>query len=182
MTTTTDEMLAALSTKAEKATAAAAAAEQEYADLRVKVQESAWALGWQHSIGSVMEEMLEELGLQGRPTRVGGTAKVRLTVRLPEGLSGDPYIASLSGSGIGTASALTVTQERSVTVGSIYLPAGTEVDSGRCWCDVLDEHADPEQVVKAVREYHGWTEGPQVEVLALRCNGHPCSNRERTDD
>lgn len=172
-------MMAALSTKAEEATAAAAAAEQEYADLRVKVQESAWALGWQHSIGSVMEEMLEELGLQGRPTRVGGMAKVRITVRLPDGLGIQTYVERLAERGVGTEADLTVTSERNVNVGHVHLPTGTDVGHGQCWCNLLDEHADMEQVTKAIREYNGWPQDTQVEVLALRCSGYDCQNTAR---
>lgn len=177
MTTTTDEMTHLLSTKADELTAAATAAEDEYAALRVKVQESAWALGWQNSIGSVMEEMLEELGLQGRPTRTDGQAKVRLTVGLRHGV-GDHYVGSLAGNGIQTGLPMVVAQERSLRAPNIHLPTGTILEDG-CYCQSLDEDADWEEVAKAIREYNDWTD-VQVEVLALRCSGHACRNMPRT--
>ena len=178
MTTTTDEMMALLATKAEEATASLQAALDEYTALRTKVQESAWALGWQNSIGPVMEDMLAEIGLEGRPERVAASVKCRLTVTVPNGVD----LRSEGTSPLLRGAPMQVTQERVMQMGPIYLPRGTDSDNG-CYCAAIDEHADPEQVRHAIREYNGWTDVSErfdFEVLAIRCRGYDCRNVQRT--
>ena len=178
MTTTTDEMMSALSAKADEVTAAATTALDEYANLRIKVQESAWALGWQNSIGPVMENMLSELGLAGRPHRAPAYIKIRLDVTLPGGVN---FLPAGAADRLMTSAPMRVAQERTVRVTPIYLPRGTEL--GACYCAAIDEHADPEQVRKAVKDYHGWTDDVEnfdFEVLAIGCCGDACRNADRT--
>lgn len=181
MTTTTDDLTTALRLRVQETVERAEREVKEYADLRAKVQESAWALGWQHSIGSVMEQMLDELGLEGRPHRVRVATKVRLTVRLEQGLGNAERLPD-NIFNLRLRHPMELSQVRPEARGTAHLPREVGINPSNppgCYCSVLDEHVDMAQVEKAVRENNGWGE-EGVEILAVRCTGAYCENRDRT--
>lgn len=178
---TTTEMLTALQASVEAIESRVGEADSDYEATRTKVQETAWELGWQHGIGTVMEEMLGRLDLQPRPARVEMIVKCEVRRHITDGVMINRVIVDLGtqAGGMRHGDPLTITQQQESSVGAIRL-LGTSMHGyvvSRCHCADIEQYTTEEQRQQVVTDY--WGSRDHL-LLAYRCGSHECQNRERT--
>lgn len=178
--TTTESMLTALRTSVEAIEARATAADADYQSTREKVQETAWELGWTHGVGPVMEQMLDQLGLQPRPARVDIVAKYEVGRTLTD-RGTIRTVVDMASAGLRYGVPTKVTQERESTISSIRLTGvgQGDVPVERCYCEDIERYTTHEQRQQHLNDYYGGGE-TGLTLLAWRCAHYTCPNVERT--
>jgi hypothetical protein len=174
-------MLSGLSNLRDTEAAQADGAEGQIEATRIKVQETAWQLGWSNGIGTALDDMLREMGLQPRPARRSIWAKIERSFPIDDPRSLSIWLRDNNGPAISRQVVTRVVQEMEVSASDVQFPS-EDVDpdaySDTCYCAAVDR-LDESHVMTRIAEYHGYPV-ETMRILTRRCASAGCENRDRT--